>query len=157
MRFFLPVFFILLLVGSLPVFAADERIGFPVDHSFLPKSWIAEPIAARIEPLEANHQNAAKRIISRALAKYPPGILDQFLEGVQIVGSLKFYNVGYGGTYMANGRQVVLVYRPTFDPRGFEQRFHHEFASILLKKNEDIFDGDRWRQSNSKTFSYRAG
>ena len=138
------------------VLAQDGMIRFPADNGFLPPSWISDPIGAVVEPLKPEYHQSAETIIRKALAKYPEEMLKQFLEGVSIVGSLRFYDVGYGGTYMANGRQIVLVYRPTFDPRGFEQRFHHEFSSILLKKNEGLFDGNRWISANGREFSYRA-
>jgi len=138
------------------VLAQDGMIHFPVDNSFLPHSWISDPIGDEVEPLKAEYHQSAETIIRKALSKYPDEILKQFLEGVSIVGSLRFYDVGYGGTYMANARQIVLVYRLTFDPRGFEQRFHHEFSSILLKKNEELFDGNRWFAANGCEFSYRA-
>tara|TARA_R110002096_G_scaffold32485_2_gene94383 strand:+ start:6773 stop:7597 length:825 start_codon:yes stop_codon:yes gene_type:complete len=146
--------FLILILQS--VCGQDSYVEFPENNSFLPRSWIADPIGAKIDPLKPDYREAAQKIILKALAKYPDEILEQFLDQVSLVGSLSFYDVGYGGTYMANGRQVVLVYRPTFDPRGFEQRFHHEFSSILLKKNEALFDGDRWHASNKDTFSYRA-
>ncbi len=138
------------------VLAQDGMLRFPQDNSFLPRSWIADPIGAQVEVLKPEYKQQAETILRKALAKYPEGLLEQFLEGVHVVGSLRFYDVGYGGTYMANGRQIVLVYRPTFDPRGFEQRFHHEFSSILLKKNEGLFDGSRWHAANGSQFSYRA-
>ncbi len=147
---------IFLTVFWQPVVAQDDLVRFPSDNTFLPRSWVVAPIGAEIEHLKEEYRRPAEKIIRLALSKYPTEILEQFLDGVHIVGSLRFYDVGYGGTYMANGRQIVLVYRPTFDPRGFEQRFHHEFSSILLKKNEALFDGERWQASNASTFAYRA-
>jgi hypothetical protein len=57
---------------------------------------------------------------------------------------------------MANSRRIVLVYRESFDARGFEQRFHHEFSSILLNQNEALFEPDRWTAANDPSFTYRA-
>ena len=138
------------------VFGGDGLVRFPRDNGFLPRNWILDPIGAEVEVLKPEYRASAEAIIQKALAKYSEAMVREFLEGVSIVGSLRFYDVGYGGTYMAKGRQIVLVYRPTFDARGFEQRFHHEFASILLKNNEALFDGNRWRSANGSDFSYRA-
>ena len=138
------------------VLGEDELVRFPKDSGFLPSNWIMDPIGAKVEVLKPEYRASAEAIIQKALSKYSEVMVNKFLESVSIVGSLRFYDVGYGGTYMAKGRQIVLVYRPTFDARGFEQRFHHEFASILLKNNEALFDGYRWRSANGINFSYRA-
>ena len=148
----LAVFGLSLIKGA----RAEEMISFPEDRSFLPKSWIETPIDASIEPLKADLRLAALSILEGALAKYPAKLRERFLGGVAVVGSLRFYDVGYGGTYMANSRRIVLVYRESFDARGFEQRFHHEFSSILLKQNEDLFESDRWTAANDGLFVYRA-
>ncbi|MDF1824871.1 MAG: hypothetical protein P1U68_09525 [Verrucomicrobiales bacterium] len=136
--------------------ASDAIIHFPEDDSFLPKSWVEEPIEAVIEPLDGDLEAAARGILQAALKKYPEELLKEFLDGVYVVGSLRFYDVGYGGTYMANAERIVLVYRASFDARGFEQRFHHEFSSILLKKNEEAFEEVRWKKGNPPGYVYRA-
>jgi len=136
---------------------ADETpIDFPDDNTFLPPSWIEEPIGARIEPLDSALRSEAARIVARAFEKYPAALLDRCLRGVHLVGALRFYDVGYGGTYLANGRRIVLVYRANFEARGFEQRFHHELSSILLKRYEGRFEEERWRAGNDPSFVYRA-
>lgn len=131
-------------------------VSFPEDDAFLPQDWRTDPISAQITPIASADIPKAKEIIETALAKYPSQLLGRFLNKVRIVGSLRFYDVGYGGTYMANAREVVLVYRSSFDDRGFEQRFHHEFSSLLLKKNESRFEDSRWHEANESTFVYRA-
>lgn len=142
--------------GATPAAASRELIHFPEADQFLPADWIADPINAKTQPVEAASREAARKIVEQALAKYPESLLNRFLEGVYLVGSLQFYDVSYGGTYMANAKRVVLVYRPSFNARGFEQRFHHEFSSLLLKKNEARFEEERWLSANEKTFVYRA-
>jgi len=136
--------------------SAELPVSFPEERGFLPKSWTEAPINATIEPLAAKLRPAALGILETALAKYPDKLRERFLGGVSVVGSLRFYDVGYGGTYMANSRRIVLVYRESFDARGFEQRFHHEFSSILLKQNEALFEADRWIAANDPSFAYRA-
>ncbi len=148
----------LLLLSAWLAFAshAEERVSFPTDRDFLPKTWTEAPISAAIEPLRDDLRETARRILENALEKYPAAILQRHLGGISVVGSLRFYDVGYGGTYMANSRRIVLVYRESFDARGFEQRFHHEFSSILLKANEKLFESGRWAAANEPGFHYRA-
>lgn len=136
--------------------SAEPLVSFPEDRSFLPKSWSEAPIKASFEPLDTRLRPAALGILEAALAKYPERLRQQYLEGVSVVGSLRFYEVSYGGTYMANSRRIVLVYRESFDARGFEQRFHHEFSSLLLKQNENLFESRRWTAANDPSFTYRA-
>lgn len=131
-------------------------IDFPEDVTSFPESWKAEPITAEVEALDESLRPIAKTIIETALEKYPLELRTKYLSGVSLVGSLKFYGVAYGGTYMSNSQRIVLVYRKGFNAVGFEQRLHHEFSSILVKKNMEIFDEDRWKKGNEETFSYRA-
>ena len=131
-------------------------IEFPTTKDFMPQSWIEEPISAEIEPLDESLHDEAETIILGALEKYPKAVQQQFLSGVSLVGALRFYDVGYGGTYMANGKRIILVYRENFNKVGFEQRFHHEFSSILLKKNKSHFETARWEAANTPGFEYRA-
>ncbi len=149
----------LLLLGAVfftPPLSGEDFIIFPGDRSFLPKSWIEDPIDASIEALAPELKAEANKILERAIKKYPGKLLERSLKGVAVVGSLRFYDVGYGGTYMANSRRIVLVYRETFDAIGFEQRFHHELSSLLLKQNEDLFEAQRWSSANKPDFTYRA-
>lgn len=132
-------------------------IEFPENDEFLPKNWKLPPISASIEPLKPENRAFAKKVIEKALNKYPAALASENLRGVSLVSSLKFYSVSYGGTYFAKGKRIVLVYRETFDPRGFEQRFHHEFSSILLDANEEGFEELRWRTANPPGYKYRAG
>lgn len=119
--------FVLVVLLFLPlVTIAEELIRFPREDSFLPVRWLEEPIEAEIEPLDEALIERARNIIERGVGKYPEEIIREFLSGIYLVGSLRFYDVGYGGTYMSNSSRIVLVYRETFDPVGFEQRFHHE-------------------------------
>lgn len=152
---FNPLLLLLTAAIALPIHGEDF-ITFPENRSFLPKSWIEEPIDASIEALDLELKNEAEAILKRAIKKYPAKLLERSLKGVAVVGSLRFYNVGYGGTYMANSRRIVLVYRETFDAKGFEQRFHHELSSLLLKQNEALFEAKRWTSANRPDFSYRA-
>ena len=151
------LFLSILIAAVLPSAAfAESVVNFPEDRSFLPKSWTEDPINGSIKPLDQKLRLAVLGILEAALAKYPENVRQRFLGGVSVVGSLRFYDVSYGGTYMSNGRHIVLVYRENFDSRGFEQRLHHEFSSLLLKQNQDLFDATRWSEANDPSFRYRA-
>ena len=149
--------YLALLLGTSTLRGAETGfVYFPGDRAFLPKSWTEAPIDAKIEPLREELHEKATGILRTALEKYPVKVRERFLEGIFVVGSLKFYDVAYGGTYMTNGRRIILVYRETFEARGFEQRLHHEFSSLLLKQNENLFESKRWTAANEPGFTYRA-
>lgn len=156
MKWFVLTLLFLASVLTPPNASAESLVTFPEDRSFLPKSWTEDPISASIEPLDQKLRLAALGILESALAKYPEKVREKYLGGVAVVGSLRFYDVSYGGTYLANSRRIILVYRESFDARGFEQRFHHEFSSILLKQNQAVFEATRWTDANDTTFRYRA-
>ncbi|MEX2578053.1 MAG: hypothetical protein WD342_03265 [Verrucomicrobiales bacterium] len=156
MRLPICLFLSVLVFGAVN---AQEKatLSFPKTTAFLPRNWIEAPILAEIEPISPDLVEEAGEIIAVALGKYPSEIRERYLKGVHIVGSLRFHDVGYGGTYLANGKQIVLVYREFFDRQGFEQRFHHEFSSLLLKQNQRSFEEERWLEANDPEFQYRAG
>lgn len=151
---FLPLLLLFIIVGISLGFSED-RIIFPKNTDFLPEHWREEPISAAIVPLSDPSREIVTQILTRAFSKYPPEILQQNLSKVAVVESLKFYGVAYGGTYIIAAQQIVLVYRPLFTAQGFEQRFHHEFSSILLQKNKPEFDLNHWSSANSPGTAYR--
>ena len=122
---------------------SEDFIRFPANDSFLPASWAEEPIKAEIEPLDEALQATASEILKAALVKYPESLLKEFLDGIYVVGSLRFYGVGYGGTYMANAERIIHVYHYSYDTHEFEQHFHHEFSCMHVRKNEGSFEQTR--------------
>ncbi len=147
---------VLVWAGSVSAQEAS-LITFPRERSFLPGSWLEAPIQAKFDPLPEILHEEVTRILEKAIAKYPDSTVSRYLGGVCVVGSLSFYDVNYGGTYLGHSRQIVLVYRDNFIATGFEQRFHHEFSSILLQEHQKDFDKMRWLAANDPAFTYRAG
>lgn len=150
---------ICLLLVLRPFLAAgqDENlIDFPAGGQSLPAAWRQAPISAKVLPLASQHREYASKLIQRALSKYPAQVIAAHLEGVSLVGGLEFYQVTYGGTYLATGKRILLVYKPHFEPRAFEQRFHHEFSSLLLRAHQREFEARRWTAANPPGFRYRS-
>ncbi|NNE91396.1 MAG: hypothetical protein HKN23_07095 [Verrucomicrobiales bacterium] len=145
-------FFVLPVSGLL----AQDLVSFPTTTNFLPRNWQRAPIDARISPLPGSLHEKSKTIVERALAKYPGSLIRRNLKGVRLVSSLEFYGIEYGGTYMPHSRIIILAYDSRFNDRGFEQRFHHEFSSVLLQSYENKFDDKRWKSANPPSFSYRS-
>lgn len=146
---------VLILLGTTSFAESADRVVFPENINFIPTAWTKEPIQAEFKPLPKNHRLAALGILEKAFAKYPESMLKRYLTNVAVVQELRFYGVAYGGTYVGETGQVILVYRPVFEARGFEQRFHHEFSSILLSGNLNMFSSERWTAANSPGVPYR--
>jgi hypothetical protein len=78
--------------------------------------------------------------MTKALKKYPTSALQKELKAVYFLKSMKFYNIGYGGTnsndalYLTNNGEM-LGYTELY----LEQTFHHEFSSILYRNHPSFW------------------
>jgi hypothetical protein len=134
-------------------------VGIPVGFSFyeriFPESWRVSPINGRGESLSREELRRSERIIARALVKYPESVLKDNLHGVYVLKSIKFYDVGYGGTNSINEVYVTnngesLGYTDNY----VEQTFHHEFSSILFRNFPQYLDQKAWMSANPIDFNY---
>jgi len=133
--------------------------GVPVQFSYteliFPESWRISPINGRGESLGSEEINRSKHIIDKALRKYPSSILKTNLNAVYVLKSIKFYDVGYGGTnstgdvYVTNNG-TAMGYTDIY----VEQTFHHEFSSILIRNYPQLLDTAAWSKINISGFDY---
>jgi hypothetical protein len=147
----------------IPAFAwanIDTTIqGVPVNFSYteyiFPESWRLSPINGMGESLGREEINRSKSIIIRALKKYPAPVLLNNLNSVYVLKSIKFYDVGYGGTnstaeVFVTNNGIPMGYTDTY----VEQTFHHEFSSILFRNYPDLLDAVAWAKANIPGFDY---
>jgi hypothetical protein len=161
MKFLSPVAF---FVISLPVFSRSNpadttikgiRISFSYSPEIFPESWQASPISAWGEKLAPTEVQRSNDIITRALSKYPLATLQKDLKIVYFLKSMKFYNVGYGGTnstdalYLTNSG-TTAGYTNLY----LEQTFHHEYSSILYRNHSSFIDEEGWKKANIPGFDY---
>ncbi|HET9744138.1 MAG TPA: hypothetical protein VFP97_00410, partial [Chitinophagaceae bacterium] len=82
-------------------------------------------------------------------------LLQDNLKAVYFLKSMRFFNVGYGGTnatdalFMTNNGSSM-----GYTDRYIEQTFHHEFSSILFRNYNPILDTIAWKKANDPTFDY---
>ena len=144
-------------LGAVPV---DTTInGVPVrfdyDSSIFPESWRVAPINGWGESIVANEIERTEKVIRKALNKYPAIVLESNLKAVFYLKSMKFYEIGFGGTnsdnalYLTNDG-VDLGYTDAY----LEQTFHHEFSSILFRNFPALLDTTAWNAANVKGFIY---
>src|SRR5215218_7736508 len=119
------------------------NIKFTYTQTIYPESWRLVPISGQGESLAKEEIHRSRLIIARSLKKYPVSVLSTNLSGIYVLKSLKFYDVGYGGTnstddvYITNNG-IAMGYTDAY----VEQTFHHEFSSILFRNYPDFLNQD---------------
>lgn len=120
-----------------------------------PEDWRNEQINAQGQQIAIEEIPRSKRVIAKALNKYGDKLLEYNLKTVYFLKSMKFFNVGFGGTnstdllYLTNNG-ISMGYTDKY----IEQTFHHEFSSILFRNYSRFFDTIAWKKANDPTFDY---
>lgn len=120
-----------------------------------PEDWRNEQINAQGQQIAIEEIPRSKRVIAKALNKYGDKLLEYNLKTVYFLKSMKFFNVGFGGTnstdllYLTNNG-ISMGYTDRY----IEQTFHHEFSSILFRNYSRFFDTIAWKKANDPTFDY---
>ncbi|MDP4262645.1 MAG: hypothetical protein Q8941_08950 [Bacteroidota bacterium] len=130
-------------------------VGFNYSSAIFPESWRPAPVNAYGEQIEAGEIARSKKVIAKALAKYPKDLLTYNLKGVYFLYEMKFYNVFFGGTNSADA--VYLTNQGVakgYTDKYLEQTFHHEFSSILLRNYPALLDTNLWKGANTGNFVY---
>jgi len=131
------------------------RIVSQYSKAIFPDSWQGDPINAVGEQIAADELKRVEPIIQVALKKYPTNLLALTLRAVYLIKSMKFYNVGFGGT---NSSDAVYVTNDG-EAKGYtdtylEQTFHHEYSSILFRGYARFLDTITWKLQNDPGFDY---
>lgn len=130
-------------------------VGFNYSTSIFPVSWQPDPINARGEQLKAEEIQRSKNIMQKALNKYSVSALNNELTAVYFLKSMKFYDVGYGGT---NSTDALFLTNDGalngYTELYLEQTFHHEYSSILFRNHPTYLDEQEWKQANIANFDY---
>lgn len=152
------------LFSSLIVFSQVEsidttirgvKISFDYSKAIFPESWQSAPINAEAQPISVREVRRCKEVMSKAIAKYPLAALSKHLKAVYFLRSMKFYDVGYGGTnstdilYLTNNGSSL-----GYTNHYIEQTFHHEYSSILYRKFPRYLDEAGWKNANFPGFDY---
>lgn len=157
-------FQLFLFLWSFPLLAAATpsdttirgvAIRFIYSPSIFPDSWQAAPINASGEQIDNPEINRSIAIISKALNKYPVAALKNDLRTVYFLKSMKFFDVGYGGTNSSDA--LYLTNNGTelgFTELYMEQTIHHEYSSILYRRHPQWLDTRAWMTANISGFNY---
>ena len=151
------------LVSVVPATAQDTavngvRVAFGVEKKMFPSRWHRKGVDAHAVSLTPSEIPRAGRVIGKAIAKYPSGLADYYLDRVYVLKSLWFYGYPYGGTFSKKTLYLTLdENNPLNTDLYLEGRFHHEFSSILWKENLRKLDRKKWISFNPDGFIYGEG
>lgn len=132
---------------------------FAAGPEVFPKEWIAPPYSACARPFDPRvlgHDDERLRekielAVVRGLVKYPTELLRRYLARVVLVGTLEFSGIFAAGT---NSTDTVYLACAFAEDSFIEETLHHEFSSILLRRNSAQFEETRWRAHNPSDFRY---
>lgn len=160
MKQFLKLSFVLFLPAFSFATVCDTTIQgveveFTYSQSIFPESWQGGTIKATGEQIDPFEIIRVEPIISKALNKYPRQLLQLNLRAVYFLKSMKFFDVGFGGTNSSDAvyitsNGVLYGYTEVY----IEQTFHHEFSSILFRNYQRFFDTTAWKNENETSFEY---
>lgn len=144
------------IAGERLILESPARVVTSSDPAIFPPSWHKEPILASGEALPEEQIERAKALLSRALKKYPPNVLQKELRAVYALSELR-----YSGVSTTSGtNSQISVYLKFGEPKkGFtdshiEGVFHAEFSSILWRNHQQQFDAEGWQAVNPLGFKY---
>lgn len=119
----------------------QSKISFRSDSSIFPTSWLAETINAKATQIDSVYISNSMNVLLYAFSKYPPSILEKYLQKVYVTKTLQFYDLSYGGT---NSAHNVYLCNRGFTNEWLEMAFHAEFSSLLLRRNPHFFNKQEW-------------
>jgi hypothetical protein len=130
------------------------EISFSGDKDIFPESWLTREIDAKAISLDSAEIERSKRIITKALNKYPVDLVKRNLTNVYVVKKIEYYGQDSGGANSTS--QIYLTnngIRDGYSDFWIEQSFHSEFSSILFRNYSFFFDKKKWT-SNNKDVQY---
>lgn len=133
----------------------DVKISFELDDDMFPANWLKKPHSISAKPLKETEWARSEMIVKQALNRYPQAVLEKHLKRVYVITDLHFTGIQAGGTYWKD--RVFMSnkgVRMGFTDKYLLESFHHEFSSILFRKNRAEFDLDKWKSANERGFKY---
>ena len=137
-----------------PVYQRDGiTISFKTDPNMFPPEEIPPSWNPKATDLRESNYARSYKIIDKAMSKYPVGLLQSSLKKVYVVHALSMEGLQGGGTYSVYNVYVANRGREGGNTDEFvdeyvEAMFHHEFSSVLLRKNWTRFPYTKWLRIN---------
>lgn len=139
--------------------AASGWTDWQAGPEIFPARWREAPFLAAAQPAPDAERARARRLVERAIAKYPPAMISNTLHRVYILGSLTFFgDHAYSGTASADDVYLVVGSEADgYSDRFVESRFHAEYSTLLLNRYLKHFNQAAWQRVNPRCFRYAGG
>jgi len=129
------------------------KIVYTIDDDFGPILLGGEQTHFNVaEPIDTRVLARYPALLEKAFAKYPVSVIKEYLSAIYFAKALEYDGLRYGGTYDPFRKIVYLVNNGKKSDELSIGTFHHEFSSILLKRNG--FYLNPWLEQNPEGFKY---
>ncbi len=157
-NYFLILFLFTFSQSSFVDTATGVKIIFDYSDNIYPSHWLKGDIAGKGKSLKTSEYERSKKIVLKALRKYPNSLISNNLKKIYILNQLNFFGVNYGGTFYENTLYIANSgLADGYTDSYIEKTFHHEFSSILKENHSAYFDNKAWEKANSSDFKYGKG
>lgn len=101
-----------------------------------------------VEPLSEYDLPFMREVLQSSLAAYPENLVRESLTLVVCVSSAKLHGAHIGGTWAPAPDRIIIARngnaRGARTKKQLEASIHHEFATLLLYRNQSSFSAERW-------------
>lgn len=131
------------------------KIEFSCDSTTFPSFWFNNEINAKGKSLDSSEIERSKRVILKALSKYPNELILKNITKIFVLKEMQFFGQPYGGT---TSTSVIYLsndgIQNGYSDFWLEQKFHSEFSSILFRNYSHKFKNRKWVSFNSPEIKY---
>ena len=142
----------LLLAFCCTPLISQEIILDRASADIFPEEWRGGRVNASAEPLPEDQVDRLRKILERALGKYPPALLKTTLKKIHGVGRLRYHGISAGGTRSSSA--VYVACKSSYADDTVERIVHGEISSIFFIKHRQRFNAEAWKQINPADFQY---
>ena len=107
---------------------------------------------------DAARQEAVRRALRQAFARYPKGFLPTTVRTVYVVRAMSEDGAGYGGVTGDDGESVLITDGDEagdgVDEAWTRTVFHHEVAHLLMQNHAHDFSRRAWKDATAPEFRY---
>jgi hypothetical protein len=138
----------------------EVEIIWQIDSNSFPSNWGIAPQNMQGNSLSVIEARRHLNIVKRALAKYPPDLIQNSFEKIYLVKNLEVYGSKFDGFYIGEAGAIYLNnlgLENQYDDLYLEGVLHHEISSFLLARYATTEFIAQWQQHNPEKFQYSKG
>lgn len=119
----------------------------------IPEHWRSQPVNGNATPASKIGQKVFASLLPQILAQYPKPLINDHIDTLYLLKTLRFFDTSYGGT--AIGNDLFLTWdeeEQDYKPAYITSLFHHELSSLFFA-NQNFPEQD-WKKINPDHFLY---